>query len=145
MLEGLERGDRLPFYMDMVEGKGRAVFCREEIPAESYVCEYKTSRVYPATQLRKMEREYSHNQEGSYTLVAWCRTTAHSDKRRMCFDATRRLDQVMSLVRSTTALSNMLNTHSHRSDASSTTPLAGRPTAGPLSPSTCVANGGWGS
>ena len=98
MLEGLERGDQLPFYVEEVEGKGRGVFCSSHIPKGAYVCEYKTSRLYPATRLTRMEREYARNAEGSFPLVAYCMDAASHQKKKLVFDATRRTQQVMSQV-----------------------------------------------
>lgn len=87
VLAGLERGEELPFEVVEVEGKGRGVVCRSPVPAKTYLCEYKTHRVYPPRLLRHYEEEYEQNREGSYTLTS-------SAPPRLVFDATRRPDQV---------------------------------------------------
>lgn len=96
MAAGLEAGDRLPFYVKEVEEKGRGVFCRENIPSGAYLCEYKTARVYPSSWRRAAEAEYERNGEGSYILDAICVNPRTGESKRLSFDATRRLDQVMS-------------------------------------------------
>ena len=72
----------------MVEGKGRGVFCDIDIPQKTFLCEYKKYRIYPASSQTKFEAMYDANDEGS------CIMSGTAD-RRLCFDATRRLDQVM--------------------------------------------------
>ena len=71
--------------------KGRGVVAREAIEKGSYVCEYRTSKVYPvgSSEEKSLAKEYQLNGEGSYILE-----TAHPVPgvgKRLCFDATRRV------------------------------------------------------
>ena len=95
MLAGLEKGDRLPFFIKNVKGKGRGVFCKDDIPAKTFLCEYKTSRIYPSARRRAAEAEYGKNNEGSYIMDGGCINTKTGVATRMSFDATRRVDQVV--------------------------------------------------
>ena len=87
VLAGLEKGEGLPFEVVEVEGKGRGVVCRCDIPSNTYLCEYKTACTYHPWLLPKYEQEYSLNEEGSYTLTS-------PSAPRLVFDATRRPMQV---------------------------------------------------
>lgn len=94
-MAGLEGGDRLPFYVQEVEAKGRGVFCSKDIPSGAFICEYKTARVYPSSKRRAAEEEYERNGEGSYILDGRCVNPKTGAAKRMSFDATRRINQVM--------------------------------------------------
>lgn len=75
-----------------IEGKGRGVIARDFIPKDHYICEYETSAVYPRSQMKKHEEEYTINGEGSYILEV------QIDSKWMCFDATRRYDGIGRLL-----------------------------------------------
>ena len=84
--------------VDIGSPKGRRVVAREPISKGSYVCEYRTYRVYPvgSDEAKSLAKEYELNQEGSYVLQ-----TAHPVPgvgRRLCFDATRRFKDVGRLI-----------------------------------------------
>ena len=67
--------------------KGRGVFATEDIKKGTYLCEYRTTRVYHPKQRAKYEWEYEKNGEGSYLLET-------QFGKKLIFDATRCYDQV---------------------------------------------------
>ena len=84
--------------VDFGPKKGRGVVALERISKGSYVCEYRTYRVYPvgSEEEAEMAREYKLNDEGSYVLQ-----TAYSVPgvgARLCFDATRRYNDIGRLI-----------------------------------------------
>ena len=66
---------------------GRGVVARESIPKRSYVCEYKTSSVYPVKEKADHDDARSKNDAGSYTVETYY---AVPKVGRLCFDATER-------------------------------------------------------
>lgn len=56
--------------VDFGMNKGRGVVAMEKIAKRTYVCEYRTYRVYPvgSEEETKLAREYEINGEGSYIL-----------------------------------------------------------------------------
>ena len=52
------------------EGKGRGVLATAPIEKGSYICEYKSSQVYPLSERAKFEREYAINGEGCMIIDA---------------------------------------------------------------------------
>ena len=78
--------------------KGRGVVAREVIRKGKYVCEYRTHRVYPvgSAEETQLATEYQRNGEGSYVLY-----TAYIVPEfgaRLCFDATRRFQDLGHLI-----------------------------------------------
>ena len=69
---------------------GRGVFATADIPRGSWLCEYK-GEVYPIGDMEGRLREYDVNHEGCYVI-----STFHpvGGKRKLCFDATRRFNQL---------------------------------------------------
>ena len=66
---------------------GRGVAAAETIAAHTYVCEYRTYRVYPVGSAleKQLAEEYATNSDGCYVI----RTAYHiPDVGRLCFDAT---------------------------------------------------------
>ena len=73
--------------------KGRGVVTNEAIQKGSYVCEYRTYRVYPVGSdlSHQLACEYHDNSEGSFVIqTAYCIANVG----RLCFDATRRYRDV---------------------------------------------------
>ena len=58
---------------------------KESIPKRSYVCEYKTSAVYPVKDKAVHNDAHSRNDSGSYTVETYY---AVPNVGRLCFDAT---------------------------------------------------------
>ena len=80
------------------QNKGRGVVASEPISKGAYVCEYRTYRVYPvgSAEEAKLAEEYEINGEGSFVLQ-----TAYSIPQfgvRLCFDATRRYNDIGRLI-----------------------------------------------
>ena len=78
--------------------KGRGIVVMEPIMMGSYVCEYKTYKVYPvgSPEETQLAREYQANDEGSYIIQ-----TAHPVPQfgaHLCFDTTRRYRDVGRLI-----------------------------------------------
>ena len=78
--------------------KGRGVVALEPISKGTYVCEYRTYRVYPvgSPEAAELAKEYELNGEGSFVLE-----TAYPVPQLgvcMCFDATRRYKDVGRLI-----------------------------------------------
>ena len=73
--------------------KGRGVLAKEPIAKGTYICEYRTYRVYPvgSDTHKRLSEEYSRNSEGSFVVE-----TAYPIPGigRLCFDATRRYRDV---------------------------------------------------
>lgn len=76
--------------MDYIEslGTGRGVVAAEDIQKGRYVCEYKTSSVYPAQEKEKHSREHELNSAGSYVVETAYRVPEGGG--RLMFDATER-------------------------------------------------------
>jgi SET domain-containing protein len=91
ILQGLTTGLDAP--LEVREGgiAGRGVFCKEYIPKGSWLCEYKAGLVYPPSERKKHEEIYDLNGEGSYIIES---TYAIPNHGRMCWDATRRYNQI---------------------------------------------------
>ena len=81
--EGLSgRGKRPSIQVVVFDAEtGRGVVAKESIPKRSYVCEYKTSAVYP------VKDKADRNDSGSYTVETYY---AVPNVGRLCFDATER-------------------------------------------------------
>ena len=92
LLDGLQGTTPKPSLeiRDMGHPTGRGVVALEAIEKGRFVCEYKTSQVYPANsqQARDMEEEYAVNGEGSYVFTT--ASVVSKVNARLCFDATRR-------------------------------------------------------
>jgi histone-lysine N-methyltransferase SETD8 len=77
--------------------KGRGVVSSEPIKKGSYVCEYRTYKIYHvgSEEAKALAQEYELNGEGSYVLE-----TAHPvpGVGRLCFDVTRRYKDVGRLI-----------------------------------------------
>ena len=68
--------------------KGRGLFATSMIPANEFICEYKTTDVYSSKKRRsEREKEYSVNDEGVRVIEA------KFNSKTYYFDATRRLNQ----------------------------------------------------
>ena len=72
----------------VIEETGRGVVARERITKGSYVCEYKTSSVYPANDDEK-DQHHATNTRGMYIMETAFKVDPASG--RLCFDATNRL------------------------------------------------------
>lgn len=69
----------------VIPGKGRGVVAMVNIPANTYLCEYRSSVApFPRQQRAAKEAEHAYNGEGSYIFDVQCRDGAW-----LCFDATR--------------------------------------------------------
>lgn len=82
--------------------KGRGVVTMEAIAKGASVCEYKTYRVYPvgSSEEKTLAMEYEKNGEGSYVLhTAY---TIPEVGTRLCFDATRRYNDIGRLINHST-------------------------------------------
>lgn len=88
---------------------GRGVFATGDIPKGSWVCEYKTSRVFDRKEKESVEREYNANGEGSYIVES-----AHKvpNAGYLCFDATRKFHQFGRYIN-----------HAHNANVAITPPL----------------------
>ena len=87
--EGLTgRGKRPSIQVVVFDAEtGRGVVAKERIPKRSYVCEYKTSAVYPVKDKADHDDAHSRNDSGSYTVETYY---AVPHVGRLCFDATER-------------------------------------------------------
>ena len=76
---------------------GRGVAAAEPIAAHTYVCEYRTYRVYPVGSAleKQLAEEYATNSEDCYVIRTAYRIP---DVGRLCFDATRRYRDVGRLI-----------------------------------------------
>ena len=86
MREGLA-GRRRPV-LDVINNgtdTGRGVVAKEAIPKGSYVCEYKTSAVYPAREKEKHDKVHECNDAGSYVVETFYSILKVG---KLCFDAT---------------------------------------------------------
>ena len=75
----------------------RGVAAAETIAAHTYVCEYRTYRVYPVGSAleKQLAKEYATNSEDCYVIRTAYRIP---DVGRLCFDATRRYRDVGRLI-----------------------------------------------
>ena len=88
MVEGLQgKVQRPKVEVVTIPETGRGVVAREKIAKAAYVCEYKTSKVYPA-QDREPDRLHDRNARGMYTIQTAFEVKPGSG--RLCFDATDR-------------------------------------------------------
>jgi len=66
---------------------GSGVIALEAITKGSYICEYKTSSIYPARSRQEKDEEHSRNDAASYVVETTYSIPGHQ---RLCFDATER-------------------------------------------------------
>ena len=89
MREGLAGRRRRPV-LDVIHtgtDTGRGVVAKEAIPKGSYVCEYKTSAVYPAREKEKHDKVHECNDGGCYVVETFYSIPKIG---KLCFDATER-------------------------------------------------------
>ena len=66
------------------------MFATEHIPKGSWLCEYKTTRVFKRSELEHVKKEYELNNEGSYIVES---AYPVGKEGHLCFDATRKYHQ----------------------------------------------------
>ena len=91
ILHGLSTGDDAPLEVRERGIAGRGVFATGSVAKGSWLCEYKAGLVYPASERKKYEEIYDLNGEGSYIVES---SYAVPKQGRMCWDATRRYNQI---------------------------------------------------
>ena len=100
VLQGLQYNLNAPLEVrDAGRRKGKGVFAQEDIPTGTFLCEYRTKRVYHPRKKEKYEKEYTYNKEGSYLLE-----TVQGE--RLVFDATRVYNQLGRYINHGTKDSN---------------------------------------
>ena len=88
MLQGLaDAGMEADLEVGDAGRRGRGVFAKTDIEKGTYLCEYRTTRVYHPNKKDKYVKEYELNGEGCYLLE-----TCYKPK--LVFDATRCFDQI---------------------------------------------------
>ena len=92
VLQGLINHHIAPVEIKDVPPKGRGVFAAAPIKQGSYICEYKTTNVYPRSARAKEEKQYALNGEACMVLDVYTSMG--------CFtlDATRRFNSVGRLL-----------------------------------------------
>lgn len=75
-----------------IRGKGRGVVVTQQVPAGTFVVEYKTTKVYPKSKREQHEAEYSLNDEPCMILEVQTPNGWH------CLDATRRFQSLGRLM-----------------------------------------------
>ena len=90
VIEGLSSGRDAALNVRQEGIAGRGVFATEAIKKGSWLCEYKTTRVFNRSELKQVEAEYLANNEGSYIVEA---AYAVGKEGHLCFDATRKYHQ----------------------------------------------------
>lgn len=71
--------------MTQIPGKGRGVVATADIPANTFICEYRCSvPPFPRHERPAKEAEHAYNKDGCYIFEVQCR-----DGVWLCFDATR--------------------------------------------------------
>lgn len=83
---GLRMNKAKKMSLSWMDGKGRCVVVDEPIKAGEFVCEYKYSKSYPASEFRQRDSEYEENGEGCYVLEVVV------GGKKVCIDATVNLD-----------------------------------------------------
>ena len=91
VMQGLTTGHDAP--LEVWEGGicGRGVFATGEINKGSWLCEYKTTCIFPLAEKSVVEAEYDANGEGSYIIDS---SFSFPQEGHLCFDATRKYDQL---------------------------------------------------
>ena len=91
VMQGLTTGHDAP--LEVREGGicGRGVFATGEINKGSWLCEYRTTCVFPLAEKSVVEAEYDANGEGSYIIDS---SFSFPQEGHLCFDATRKYDQL---------------------------------------------------
>ena len=90
IIEGLSTGQDAPLEVQQGGIVGRGVFATEHIPKGSWLCEYKTTRVFKRSELEHVKKEYELNNEGSYIVES---AYPVGKEGHLCFDATRKYHQ----------------------------------------------------
>ena len=90
VIEGLSSGRDAALDVRQEGIAGMGVFATEAIKKGSWLCEYKTTRVFNRSELKQVEAEYLANNEGSYIVEA---AYAVGKEGHLCFDATRKYHQ----------------------------------------------------
>ena len=91
ILQGLSTGKDAPLEVCWGGIAGRGVFATGRIHEADWLCEFKTSRLFPPTQREQYEEEYKKNREVSHIFDCMYPIPKVG---RMCFDATRRYHQL---------------------------------------------------
>ena len=91
IIEGLSTGKDAPLEVRLGGVAGRGVFAKELIHKGSWLCEYKTTRVFDRSEKERVEEEYRVNNEGSYIVESAYSVPGAG---YLCFDATRKYHQV---------------------------------------------------
>ena len=90
ILNGLSSGCDASLEVRQEGIAGRGVFATADIPKGSWLCEYKTTRVFNIKEKEEVVKEYEENGEGSY-IVESLYTVENGG--HLCFDATRKYHQ----------------------------------------------------
>lgn len=89
---GLTGKTKITMGIHEIPGKGRGVLVEEFVPAGSYLCEYKTTEVYPRANRAKKEQEYATNGEPCMILEV------QTPQGWFCLDATRKYNTLGRLL-----------------------------------------------
>jgi len=91
-LQGLIKNYTVPVAIKDVPPKGRGVFAAAPIKRGSFVCEYKTTKVYPRSQIAKEELQYAANNEPCMVL------DVETSQGWFTLDATRKFSSIGRLL-----------------------------------------------
>ena len=96
-LQGLIKHRAAPVTVRTIPEKGCGVFTTGAIKKGEYLCEYKTSKVYPRELRAEREEEYVDNEESCMILEV------QTPRGWFCLDATRRWTTISRLMNHTPA------------------------------------------
>ena len=91
VLQGLTTGRDAPLVVRDGGIGGRVFFATDVIEKGSWLCEYKTTSVFPQEEKPAVEAEYDANGKGSYITDS---SYPIPNEGHLCFDATRKFEQL---------------------------------------------------